>query len=400
MQRYSPWWLLAWIIFPLYGTPAAFSSEILVAPTPEVQAPRVPQPAPSAGTDKSAAQLQTTPPELEKRTEPPGAVSHLALLLPLDSPSFGRAAEVVHQGFAAAAKSQGGLALVRTYGTTDAVSDILAAYQRAFADGAKLVVGPLTRNAVSALAASGDVKVPTLALNMAKGEIPVPRNLYFFSLQVEAEARQVARLAASEKLRSAVVVSGDSPIEKRILQAFAGEWTRQGGTIMLELAFTGDTAALATLRHKVNAMPETILFLALEESKARLAAPYLDPAISTYATSQVFSGNDNVLANFDLNGIRFVDMPWMVQPDHAAVMIYPRADPPLAAGLERLYALGIDAFRLAQFLLRNQTLERLSLDGVSGRISLGHGHQFLRELTSARFRDGQARVQEALSGGQ
>jgi len=83
-----------------------------------------------------------------------------------------------------------------------------------------------------------------------------------------------------------------------------------------------------------------------------------------YATSQIFSGNENTLVNYDLNGIRFVDMPWLLQPDHPAVMSYARANPPLSIDRERLYALGIDAFRLAQLLLSRKIA--LPLDGVTG----------------------------------
>ncbi|MBI2312728.1 MAG: penicillin-binding protein activator [Betaproteobacteria bacterium] len=386
MQRFSPWWLLAWLI-PLYGTPQAFSTELRLAQAPAAEAPRPLQPsiAPEAPAAAPAA--------------PAGPPPHLALLLPLNSPSFARAADVVRQGFLVAEKNQASALPVRVYGTTDATPEILAAYRRAVEDGAALVVGPLTRSAVSALAASNGVNVPTLALNVAEGEVPVPANLHTLSLQVEAEAQQVARFAAGEGLKSAVLVSGESAIEKRMLQSFADEWSRQGGDIAMEYVFTGDTAALPALRRKINELPFTIVFLALEGPNARLVAPFLDPATPAYATSQVFSGNSSTLANYDLNGIRFLDMPWMVQPDHMAVMVYRRPDPPLAAELERLYALGIDAYRLAQALLRNPGSGELPrLDGVTGRISPARDQHFRRELVPARFRDGQAQVQEIPAG--
>lgn len=376
-------------MIPLYGTPQAFSTELRLAQTPAAEAPRPQQPATAPEASAPAA----------APAAPPGPPPHLALLLPLNSPSFARAADVVRRGFVAAEKAQASALPVRVYGTTDAAPEILAVYQRAVEDGAALVVGPLTRSAVSALAASNDVKVPTLALNVTESEVRVPGNLYTFSLQVEAEARQVAQFAAGEGLKSAVLVGGESPIEKRMLQSFADEWSRQGGDIAMEYVFAGDTGALPALRRKINDLPYTIVFLALEGANARLVAPFLDPATPTYATSQVFSGNSSILANYDLNGIQFLDMPWMVQPDHMAVMVYRRPDPPLAADLERLYALGIDAYRLAQALLRDPNPgERPSLDGVTGRISAGRDQHFRRELVPARFRDGQAHIREVAAG--
>jgi outer membrane PBP1 activator LpoA protein len=85
-------------------------------------------------------------------------------------------------------------------------------------------------------------------------------------------------------------------------------------------------------------------------------------------------------------------MPWLLQPDHPAVMIYPRALYREAADYERLYALGIDAFRVAVALLAGNAT--LSLDGVTGRIMLGPDQQFVRLLTAAQFNQGKLTITE------
>ncbi|MFO1299481.1 MAG: penicillin-binding protein activator [Burkholderiaceae bacterium] len=60
-------------------------------------------------------------------------------------------------------------------------------------------------------------------------------------------------------------------------------------------------------------------------------------------------------------------MPWQVQPDSVSVMAYPKpAD--LHMELQKLYALGIDALRLALQLLAGGT--EVDLDGVTGRLRL------------------------------
>ncbi|MGC2047293.1 MAG: penicillin-binding protein activator, partial [Gallionella sp.] len=110
--------------------------------------------------------------------------------------------------------------------------------------------------------------------------------------------------------------------------------------------------------------------------------------------SRVFVGNSNTLLNYDLKGIRFVDMPWLLQPDHPAVMIYPRASPPLSIDQERLYALGIDAYRLIRLMLFNKLQVSLPLDGVSGQIRL-NGHIFQRTASPAVFVQGQAQLADA-----
>lgn len=322
---------------------------------------------------------------------PATAAAPIALLLPLKSPSFARAADAVKQGFLAAANVQGtGGIEVGVYATQEAPADILAAYKQAVDGGARIVVGPLTRDGVSALAASGLVSVPTLALNIVDSSSALPANLYLFGLQAEAEARQAAQFAARENRRRAVMVGDDTPLSKRIQQAFTEEWKRLGGAITRQIPFKDEGDALLKLRQDIVDDGETVLFLALDAPRARLLRPYLDPAVPAFATSQVFPGKEDTLGNFDLNGIRFADMPWLLQPDHAAVMVYPRAGGPLSVDLERLYALGIDAFRLAQELLKSNASGNLILDGVTGQITLGQNHQFIREPTPAVFRQGEA----------
>ena len=72
-------------------------------------------------------------------------------------------------------------------------------------------------------------------------------------------------------------------------------------------------------------------------------------------------------------------------------MAYPRADH-RDVDLDRLYALGIDAFRVAQEILSGKTT--VTLDGVIGRLTLGPDHQFERALTAAQFSDGKLKISD------
>jgi outer membrane PBP1 activator LpoA protein len=319
--------------------------------------------------------------------EPPAP--HIALLLPLQSDVFGKAAEAVQQGFVAAANAQPHNLPVRIYASFDEPKDIVAMYQHALSQGAKAVVGPLTRNGVTALAAHPDlISVPTLALNVAEG--PVPDHLYYFGLNIEDEARQVAQIAAAARLSSANIISTDTPLSRRLAQAFAAEWVRNGGSIASNNVYNNDPAVFAAL----PTTPGNMVFLAADPARARLIRPYISIDLPVYATSQVFAGNSDTLVNFDLNDIHFIDMPWLLQPDHPAVMIYPRPDPPLEPDLERLYALGIDAFRLVQIMLANSEPATLPLDGVTGNIHLNANHQFVREAIQAQFKQGRGLTPE------
>jgi outer membrane PBP1 activator LpoA protein len=135
-----------------------------------------------------------------------GSTPHVAVLLPTKSPAVGRQADAVRLGILEAAKVHRGTTLpLVLYATSDESFDIMEAYERAVRSGAQLVIGPLTRSAVTALAATQLVNVPTLALNAPEAESVLPQNLYLFGLQLENEAKQVAQLAR-EKGRRALII--------------------------------------------------------------------------------------------------------------------------------------------------------------------------------------------------
>ena len=315
---------------------------------------------------------------------------HIALILPLASASFGRHADAVRQGFAAGAKVAVKNPLpTRVYPANEDTLNVLTLYEQAVEAGARLVVGPLTRRGVATLAASPLVTVPTLALNALEANAQQPARLYLFGLGAEQEARQIARLARDDGRRNTFILGDESPVSKRMRQAFVEEFARRGGITVATLNFGADQASLTRLRQTVDLDAADMIFLALDFARARTVRPYLGNTLAIYATSQINAAGAAPAAR-ELNLVRFVEMPWLLQPDHPAVMIYPRAQFGDDADLERLYALGIDAFRLGLELLKNN--REAVLDGVTGQIRLTRDQQFVRELTAAQFVDGKTIV--------
>jgi hypothetical protein len=262
-----------------------------------------------------------------------------------------------------------------------------------------------------------------LALNTADSS-STSHQLYFFGLPAEKEARQVAKIAAAAGLRNATVISTDTPLSKRLAAAFTEEWKYQHGSITAEVLFKDNFDVLTNLpvapwpkgkKPKPVIItsakgeivvpdrplpppiaPGNMVFLATDHDKARLIRPYLNPTLPIYATSQLFIGNTNKLANYDLNEVHFIDMPWLLQPDHPAVMIYQRAPAPMEPDLERVYAMGIDAYRLLHILLANRSSSAFPLDGVTGQIYLNF-QQFEREPIPAFFKLGLGLTNETLA---
>ena len=321
---------------------------------------------------------------------------HVAVILPLQSSSYAKHAESVRLGILnAAANSPSGSLKVKIYATSEDTQQILTAYQRATSLGARAVIGPLTRNGVTSLAQSGIVSIPTLALNNPEGDIALPRDLYVYGLQIETEARQLAQLASRLGGTKAFIIVGDTALGIRISQAFSEEWKKIGGAVAGQFSYTTDPVLLARLHDQIASADADIVFTSLDAARARFIRSYIGTSLPIYATSMVFTSAADTLANFDLEGVRFLDMPWLLQPDHPAVISYARSTAQ-RPGLdqERFYALGIDAYRLAQELLRPyESME--PLDGVTGTITLNSLHQFTRTLVPAQFSQGSAKMLEA-----
>ena len=376
----------------LYGGGYALASEAV--PAPANLAPPLAAPLPLAPDGAPSQAAKPAPTESSDKTPKAGGepvVPHIALLLPLDAPPFVKHAEAVRNGFLAAAKVQGRVALpLRIYPGSDDERAIVENYRRALENGARLVVGPLTRSGVSAVVESALVMVPTIALNVPDRRTAPQRDLYVLSLHAEAEARQVAQLAFQEGKHNAITLYADTPLFKRIHQAFVLEFTRLGGKHVAEIPFSADPSELARVRQSVGLGVADMAFLALDFPRARLVRPYLR-TLPPYATSHVYPGTTTPLAGFDLANVRFLDMPWLLQPEHPAVMVYPRADL-RDVDLDRFYALGIDAFRISQEILSGKTT--MALDGVIGRLTLGSDHYFERGLTAAQFSDGKLKISD------
>lgn len=352
--------ILLWVVALLYGGVWAHASE-----------------APSTSAGPALAETRSAP--------------HIALLLPTGSDAFAKPAEAVRAGFLDAAKKQSGApSAVRLYAATDDPKDVVKIYREAIAAGAKIIVGPLTRKGVTAVATTLNlVTVPTLALNVPEGVAANPLNLYTLSLQVEAEARQVAQLALKDGRRKALTISDQTILSKRMRDAFVQELERGGGWRIADYEYATDSPSLEKMRQAATSGAADMVFLAMDATRARAVRPHV-ASLPAYGTSQLNPGGLALSGFVDLTDVRFVDMPWMLQADHPAVMVYTRNATRESDDLERLRALGIDAFRVAQELLAGK--RDLDVDGVTGRLSLAPDGQVRRTLPVARVSGGQLTV--------
>lgn len=382
---------------PVPANTTASISSITPATQPQPVSPPIPEAVTSSVAAPAVAVL------VPESTHP----IRIALLLPLRSETLGRAAAAVRAGFLAAhAHDQDGVT-VDVIGTDVQAAETLSIYNNAQANH-DVIVGPLSRSSVSAVARSGMVRIPTIALNQPLPVAPLPPAMLAMGLSIEDEARQVALWASREHAgASAFVVAANIGWQRRVATAFATEWQHLGLPVQsVELAVSeGYLSAngLEQLRTRLQNEQPALLLVAMDAVLTRQLRQAIGTGIPVYGTSQLNASTDNVAADDDgrvadplLEGVHLVDMPWQLQPDHPAVMAYPRlitsADRKDNPDLERLYALGIDAYRIAHEIGLGH--KQFEIDGVTGYLSVtfdqdqADGNRIDRVASQAVYQDG------------
>ena len=277
-------------------------------------------------------------------------------------------------------------------------------YRQAQADGVQLVVGPLEKNLVTQLSARPQLPITTLALNYSEGT-QAPAQLFQFGLAAEDEAREVARRARADGLTRAGAMVPVGEWGNRVLKAFQQEWEAHGGTIVgvehidKPVALAQQVADLVQLRKGGGSAQPTrrqdmeFIFLAATPQQAQQIKPTLNYQyagdVPVYATSHVFSASGDQNQYNDMNGIRFCETPWLLDPNNPLRQQVTAQWPQAGGSLGRLYAMGIDAYRLAPSLGQLKALPDSRIDGLSGSLSMNPAQRVERQLQWAEFSNGQ-----------
>jgi outer membrane PBP1 activator LpoA protein len=333
-------------------------------------------------------------------TLPTTPVLRIALLLPVRSGIFGAAADAVRTGFLTAFENDKQGVVVNLVESGDTPADMLKTYVMAL-DSNDIIVGPLSRNGAAEIAQSGKVSKPTVALTQPEGDVAVPPKMLVVALAVEEEARQAAAWAEREKSAGKIfAISTATAWQRRTVKAFMAKGKSLGLEVTpLELS-VGANALSATglvqLKQRMDLDHPALLFVALDAQQTMQLRSSVGVDIPMYGISQLNPRNqsaDPAMRQPELNGIRLLDIPWQVQADSPAVSMYPRpiVDDPQKhnADLDRLFALGIDAYRVA--LEIGRTHQNFDIDGVTGKLSVNidaSGSHFQRLETPAVYEDG------------
>ncbi|MGR6873437.1 penicillin-binding protein activator [Pseudomonas sp. HK3] len=348
--------------------------------------------------------------------------NYIALMVPL-SGKLAVTGKAVRDGLFAAyyqAKALGAqVPEIRVYDTAS-TPDFWSLYKQAILDGNELVIGPLEKHAVERLQQESRLPVPTLALNYGNRDAAEnPSSLYQYGLAVEDEAQLAAYYARQQGYKSAVALMPKGPWGERVFKRFSDTWQAQGGKLIEAQFFTGNRdynkvisrlfavddseSRASSIRKQLGTRMEfqarrrqdvDFIFVAALPHQARQIKPTLAfnfaRNIPMVATSQIYSGIPSRSKDRDLNNVVFCDIPWILEqgPLRKEVQtLWPQAK----GSLDRLYALGVDAFRLYPRLGQIKVLKHSRVQGETGNLAMDEYGQIIRTLPFAKFEKGLAK---------
>ena len=284
-----------------------------------------------------------------------------------------------------------------------------------------MVIGPLVKESVEQMARASSLEVPVLALNQIQTQAPPPDNLYQFGLTPEDEARQVAERAWVDGHTRAIVLTPQGEWGERIFDSFRNRWVGLGGKIVerqvydpkkndfsipirtllnIDESYQRQRSIRNALGRKVEFEPRRrqdadFIFLLAKTILARQIRPQLQfhhaSNLPIYTTSHSYSGVPDHKKDLDLEGVVFPDIPWLLanegdQPLSRALMQETLSKK--SSNYGRLYAMGIDSYRMMPHLARLQSSSRETLDGKTGILYIGRHNHVHRQLVWARMKKG------------
>ncbi|MGM8850308.1 penicillin-binding protein activator [Salinicola halophyticus] len=329
-------------------------------------------------------------------------INQIAVFLPTSGP-LANVASAIRQGLEARARdaeAQGERTPQLTF-IDSSEQDTDALYAQATMAGAQAVIGPLDKSKVSELETRSSVPLPTLALNYGEHAQNQAAKLFQYGLSAEDEARQVAHRAYLDGHSRAGIMVPDNDWGSRVLAAFRKGWEREGGDVASVVSYDPSGSVATAVRNLLNSDPSSMdmLFLLALPSYARQVPPTLDfyyaGNLSVYATSHVYEGISQPRADHDLNGVQFVDIPWMI-PDAATGgadalpfgSTYQQLSSQDDPGLLKLNAMGVDAYELARRLPLIQALPNTQIFGATGMLQAADDGRIQRTLPWAVFQSG------------
>jgi outer membrane PBP1 activator LpoA protein len=306
------------------------------------------------------------------------------------------------------------------------LNQILAQVQQ---DGASIVVGPLLKNNVEELMKSS-TPLNVLALNQPES-VKNLANVCYFALSPEDEARDAARHIHAQGKQAPLLLIPRSGLGDRVTNAFAQEWQKLGGGVVLQQKF-GSTAELkmgvnggsgisltgSPVASSVPAQPgvtiggltipaaptdaqitggsgrvDAVYILATPEEIA-----FIKPMIAMrngsqsgatlYASSRSAQGTAGPDFRLEMEGLQYSEIP-MLAGSNESLMQQALSAVHNDYSLARMYAMGVDAWSLANHFSQMRQVQGFEINGNTGALTATQDCVINRKLSWLKYQQGQ-----------
>ncbi len=324
-------------------------------------------------------------------------------------------------------------AQVKVYDTsTQPLATLLTQAQQ---DGATIVVGPLLKDQVTALG-SAQTPLNVLALNQPETEKNSP-NICYFALSPEDEAQDAARHMWAQHRQMPLLLVPRGSFGDRIAQAFADEWQKQGGQTVLKQGLGSYSELKSTIRSgirltgtPVSSSAQTAapaqqgvtiggitipappsddqitqatsggvsgnvdsVYIVATQDELTLIKPMIDLAVSgrnkpaVYASSRSYQAGAGPDYRLEMEGVQFSDIP-LLAGNNPQLMQQAASQFKNDYSLVRLYAMGIDAWDLANHFSQIRQIPGFQVSGTTGQLSANENCVIHRKLPWLQYRQG------------
>lgn len=385
--------------------------------------------APAQGTMQNPVTAPTTPPAATPAPEAVQTPAETQAPVTAEQPQPQAAPaeqQPATQPQAVATTSANPSAELKIYDTTaQPLDQVLAQVQK---DGASIVVGPLLKNDVETLIKS-NTTLNVLALNQPEN-VQNRANICYFALSPEDEARDAARHIHEQGKQAPLLLIPRSALGDRVANAFADEWQKIGGGVVLQQKF----GSASELRAGVNggagiALNGSPVSASLPQQQSvtigglTIPAPPTDAQISgggkvdaayivatpeeiafikpmiamrngsqsgatLYASSRSAQGTAGPDFRLEMDGLQYSEIP-MLAGSNPPLMQQALSSVRNDYSLARLYAMGVDAWALANHFTQMRQVPGFELNGNTGDLTATQDCVINRKLSWLKYQQGQ-----------
>ncbi len=333
----------------------------------------------------------------------------ISILLPLSS-RFAKAAQAVLEGiqYQHSLNTSDFRPRLQVY---DIGADPLAAqqfYLAAVQQGSDAVIGPLGKEYANHLVRYGASQSSPNTVLLG-GDLPLSQGMYRLTLSPERQGQMVADRAMARGFINAAILSPDTNSGKRTAQAFSDAWLSNGGKLSKSILYSpkqfDHTVELKQMfdinqsKYRHNALSNTLgfkpkfapyrrndidfIFMISDIKSGRIVRPQIDffsgTKIPVIATSAIYNGIEDQANNMDLDQTEFPVMPWVLRSKDVSAY---------AGQLNRLFAMGTDAYSLTADLQALGGDPSLSINGNMGRLNIQQDGEIRYQPAWAKFNQG------------